>query len=85
VPTASKGSRHASAPSSDPTDAASRSKTRTASQTVSPPRHDQGSLPFTGWQLLQVVVLGLLSFALGLGLLRAVRRRGSRDTGDSTT
>jgi hypothetical protein len=76
--TASKGSAHRSAASSDPTDAVPGADIRPASQVVSASKHEDGALPFTGWEPLRLVVLGLVSLGLGLGLLRAVRRRGLR-------
>jgi hypothetical protein len=78
--TASTGSPRRSAASSDPTDAIA--ATSPASRVVSSSVHEDGALPFTGLELLQLGVLGLLSLGLGLGLLRTVR---NRDPSESKT
>jgi hypothetical protein len=90
--TASPGARIASEPkaahpatSSDPTDAKPDAATRPASQVVSAGGHDAGALPFTGWELLPVAVLGLFSFGLGGVLLSAVRNRWPRSASGSPT
>ena len=92
VTTASPAARTASEPraaraatSSDPTDAKPDAASRPASQVVSAAGHDASALPFTGWGLLPVVVLGLLSFGLGRVLLSAVRKGRPRRASGSPT
>ena len=72
---AAKGEAHSAATSSDPTDATLNDGTRPVSEVVKPSGDQDGALPFTGWKPLPLIVLGLVSFGLGLGLLRIVRAR----------
>jgi hypothetical protein len=74
---ASNGSARASAGKPDPTDAAPHAAASPASKAVNVSGHQDGSLPFTGWEPLPVALLGLLSIGLGSALLRVVRKRGS--------